>query len=91
MIEVMGVDLFFRQLDCQIVHRDENALGQERVLLRIHLPETEAGYLQAVKVICPTTGREYYLGVLPTVKTCQEAVASTFGLKASEYNPRRES
>lgn len=32
-----------------------------------------------------------HLGVPQNVRACQEAVASTFGLKADEYRPVRES
>ena len=90
MIEAMGANKFFGQLDCQIVHNDIDGCGHPRSLLRIPLPETERGYLQSVKVVCPTTRRVYYLGVPPNVTTCQEAVASTFGLKPEQYNPERE-
>ena len=90
MIEAMGADNFFRQLDAQVIHSDIDGCGNTRQLLRIPLSDTEVGYVQAVKVVCPATGRVYHLGVPPTVKTCQEAVASTFGIKQDEYHPERE-
>ena len=91
MIEYLGPDRFFRDSNAVVVHQDIDGIGNQRRLLRIPLVEAEAGYLQAVHVVCPTTGHNYYLGVQPDVKTCQEAVASTFGLKASEYQLVRES
>jgi hypothetical protein len=91
MIEAMGVDNFFRQLDTEIIHTDIDGYGNLRRLLRFPLSDTNAGYLQSVKVVCPTTHREYYLGVPPEVRTCQEAVASTFGMKPEQYKPERES
>jgi hypothetical protein len=90
-IEIIGADRFFGELGGWVVHQDTDGAGNQRRLVRVHLTDAEAGYLQAVHVVCPTTGREYYLGVRPDVTTCQEAVASTFNLKADEYAPVRES
>ena len=90
LIEAMGIDRFFSQLQAQVVHTDIDICGNQRLLLRIPMPEAEVGYLQAVRVVCPTTGRIYHLGVQPTVKTCKEAVASTFGMSFQEYSPERE-
>ena len=90
MIERMGPDLFFAGLEGTVVHSDTDGPGNQRRLVRVPLPEATAGYIQAVHVICPSTGREYYLGVPPDVKTCQEAVASTFGMKQSQYAPELE-
>lgn len=47
--------------------------------------------VRAVRVQCPTTGREYLLRVPPTVATAHEAVAWTFGLTAEEYRPGAQS
>ena len=91
MIEAMGADNFFRQLNPVIVHEEIDGLGHPRTVLRIKMPDTKAGYVQAVRVVCPTTGRVYHLGVSPQAKTCQEAVAETFGIKPGEYHPDRES
>lgn len=90
-IEVKGPDWLFSAAAAQVVHEDVDGHGHPRQLLRLEMNGTIAGYLQAVKVVCPTTGRVYHLGVPPTVRTCQEAVASTFGLKPEEYRPVRES
>lgn len=40
-----------------------------------------------VRVICPSTGAVYYLGVPQKCQTAHEAVAATFGLRAEAYNP----
>jgi len=90
LIEAMGADNFFKQSKGTIVHKDTDAKGNERALLRIPIEDAESGYLQAVRVTCPTTGRVYYLGVPPEITTCQEAVASTFGMKPEQYKPIRE-
>ena len=89
-IEHIGPDRFFAELEAQIVHADIDGCGNPRRLLRVPMPDAAAGYLQAVQVICPTTGRVYHLGVESSVRTCQEAVASTFGLRAEDYSPIRE-
>ena len=72
------------------MHTDTDGCGNPRRLLRVDLADMAAGYLQAVEVVCPTTLRQYVLGVGPTVTTCQAAVASTFGLTATQYQPVRE-
>ena len=91
LIEAMGADRFFSQLETEVVHNDIDLQGNPRTLLRFKTIDAQAGYLQAVRVVCPTTGRVYHLGVPPKVKTCAEAVASTFKLTAKEYSPQRES
>ena len=91
MIECLGPDRLFREIKATEIHRDIDGLGNPRRLIRIPMRETTAGYIQAVHVICPSTKREYYLGVKPNVKTCQEAVSSTFGIKSDEYILERES
>ena len=90
LIQRMGPDRFFGELTAAVVHEDTDGAGNRRRLLRVSVKDTEAGYLQAVEVVCPTTGRVYHLGVEPGVSTCQDAVASTFGLRAEEYAPARE-
>ena len=90
-IECLGAQRFFTELQGKVVHADVDGVGYPRRLVRIPMEEARVGYLQAVHVVCPTTLREYWLGVPPTVKTCQEAVASTFGIQPDEYRPVRES
>lgn len=90
-IESMGPDRFFTELKASVVHADIDGCGNPRRLLRVALDDAEAGYLQAVEVVCPTTGRVYHLGVQPDVVTCQAAVASTFGMTAAAYQLIRES
>jgi len=89
-IECMGPDIFFAGLKSTVIHTDTDGVGNRRRLLRVPLEDAERGYVQAVEVTCPTTGRIYHLGVEPDMITCQDAVASTFGLKGSEYQPIRE-
>ena len=91
MIECLGADRFFSTAPgTTLVHQDIDGAGNDRRLIRVPLPDVEAGYIQAVHVVCPTTKREYHLLVSPTVRTCQEAVASTFGIEPDDYHPNRE-
>ena len=91
MIERMGRDAFFAAAGGQVLHRDTDGQGNQRELVRVPMPEAEAGHLLAVHVICPSTDRHYYLSVPPTVNTCQAAVAATFGLTEAQYRPEIES
>ena len=91
MIERMGAERFFGELKPTVVHSDQDGLGMNRRLLRIKVPGSRTGYLQSVEVTCPSTGRQYILGVPSDIQTCQAAVASTFGLKAEQWAPEVES
>ena len=91
MIELMGYDRFFGEAGGTIVHRDIDGYDHPRELISVPMVEAAAGHIMAVHVICPTTGRHYFLGVPASVKTCQEAVASTFGKGPTEYAPEVES
>jgi len=91
LIEAKGIDKLFAELNPAIVHQDIDGYGHPRRLLAIKVREARNGELRAVQVVCPTTGREYILGVPSTVNTCQQAVASTFGMALHQYAPDRES
>ena len=90
-IQRIGPDRFFSELSPEVIHEDTDGAGNPRSLLRIPMQDAELGYLAAVRVVCPTTGRVYHLFPDQRATTCQEAVASTFGLPADQYNPERES
>ncbi len=83
MIERLGMERIAKETGAQVIAKDEK--GE---LLRIELTGDEP--LLMVHVICPSTQREYYLRVPPTMTTAKEAVAWTFGLTADQYNPRVE-
>jgi len=89
MIATLGVEMF-RELKAKEVHKDVDYYGNPRVLLRLPCVDAAAGYLQSVRVVCPVTRRIYHLGTTPDVRTCQEAVAQSFGLKPHQYKPDRE-
>lgn len=83
-LEDLGYARFLAQVDHQIVETNGD---QELVRIDWHKQE-EPIYL--VKVRCPSTEAFYTLRVPPHVKTVQQAIAWTFGLKANEYHPEKE-
>jgi hypothetical protein len=85
MLEQMGYEQFFQQVNAEVLDTDCDA-GGERRLLRVPLQWDED--LVCVSVRCPSTGRQYLLRVPPTVTSCREAVAWVAGFDdPSEYNP----
>ena len=43
-----------------------------------------------IRVVCPSTGRKYFLRVAPNTKTAREGVASTFAETEDTYKPELE-
>ncbi|MBI4862893.1 MAG: hypothetical protein HY815_21925 [Candidatus Riflebacteria bacterium] len=83
-LERIGMDRLMATDGVRVVHQDAG-----RLLLRFELQGDEP--LVVVRVACPSTGRLYHLRVPPTIATCQQAVAWTFGLEADQYAPTTES
>ena len=54
-------------------------------LLAIELPEDPEERMVALRVICPSTAREYIIRVPPQMKSVSQALAWTFDVKPSEY------
>ena len=67
-----------------VTHCDCDGAGMPRRLFRL------PGQGCYVEVRCPSTAHEHILCVPPTVKTCHEAVAWTFGKTPEEYAPALE-
>ena len=88
-MEEIGVETIFGSGIAEVIHTDIDKQGNARKLLRLECKDAQGGYLVAVQVQCPTTGRIYHLLVPHTMRTCHEAVASTFGVM--DYDPVRES
>lgn len=88
-IDWYGREAFWGKINPEVVHHDIDGQGNERRLLCTKTSESSQDrLLKMVEVTCPSTGRLYFLRVPPGVRTCQEAVASTFNV--SEYNPTKE-
>jgi hypothetical protein len=65
--------------------------GRRGTLYEVDLPGDPDRVARYLLVADPSTGRDYYLRVPPTVQTAEEAAAWTFGLNADEYDPAQES
>jgi hypothetical protein len=93
MLERMGVDRFMAEVNAKVVYEDSDRLGKRRRLLRVEQPSDEP--LVAIEVTNSTqepdgTWKNYLLRVPPTIRSCAEAVAWTFGMGESEYQPAVE-
>lgn len=88
MIERMGYMHFAREAAAKILDEDKDH-GGKRQLLRIELREDEP--LVGLACFCPSTGRQYFLRVPPTMKTCHQAAAWMAGFNdPSLYAPQIE-
>jgi hypothetical protein len=83
--ERMGAERFVRELAATYIDG-----GPRGVLYEVALPNDPERVARYLQVADPSTGREYYLRVPPTVQTAEEAAAWTFNLTATEYQPARE-
>ena len=84
MAERIGLERIFSEANVKLLDSDIDYSG-ERQLLRLTLNSDEP--IVVVKVICPSTGRVYFLRVPPDCTNIQNAIAWTFGLSGSQYKP----
>ncbi len=63
-----------------------NLLG----LYEVELPDDPDKVARYIRVKDHSTTREYYIRVSPAIDNADEALASTFGMKAKNYNPIHE-
>lgn len=68
----------------KLIDQDTDVHGNERALIEVRLQSLDRA-ARWVHVTCPSTGRQYVLGVPPTVKTAQEGIAWGFGAKAIDF------
>jgi len=86
MIERMGMERFIAESGAELIHSHERGF-----LYSIDLADDPEGTLKAVKVICPSTARTYFLRVPPSIKRADDAVAWSFGFDlAKDYRPIAE-
>jgi hypothetical protein len=72
----------------EVLDKDRDA-GGERKLLRVPLENDED--IVCVSVFCPSTQRQFFLRVPPTMTTCRNAIAWTAGFDdPDDYAPRIE-
>jgi hypothetical protein len=84
---------YVRDAGAQVIDADVDELGHPRRLLRIDQPGDEPYIAVEVTNSTPEPAgfhRHYTLRVPPTIATCREAVAWTFGLAADDYTPEFE-
>ena len=84
-LEELGYERFLSQMEHTVIEKEG-----EQELVKIDWIKREEP-ICLVKVKCPSTGSFYTLRVPPASKTIKEAVAWTFGVPVSKYNPESES
>ena len=92
MLERYGWVKVLDELGAKIVHQDGYGILYETTRLRDFLVGDDPT-AKFVRVVDPSTNREYALRVPPTINTAKEAVAWTFGFEGKEsdqYNPEQE-
>jgi len=94
MTEAFGFDRYLEELGAKVLHEDRDLMGRPRLLVQAQVPGQDEA-LTMIKVINSTPEpdghhKEYHLRVPPHMKSCNEAVAWTFGLDDREYKPLQE-
>lgn len=88
MIERMGYLRFAQESQAKVLDQDRDA-GGDRSLLSVQLAGDEP--LLGLLCKCPSTARQYFLRVPPTMKTCHQAAAWMAGFDdPSRYHPKIE-
>lgn len=88
MIERMGYLRFARESGAKVLDKDRDA-GGDRSLLSVQLEDDEP--LLGLLCKCPSTARQYFLRVPPTMQTCHQAAAWMAGFDdPSRYHPKIE-
>jgi hypothetical protein len=70
-----------------VIHSDPSP---RRLIVISAIKDVDEAHPVYVEVTCPSTKRIYHLRVAPECKTCQEAVAWTFGVAPGSYAPSKE-
>lgn len=82
--ERMSTERLLDQPGVEVIHADTDD-GHRRQLLRLVIGGSAP--VVAVRVVCPSTKRTHVLRVPPTMMSCSEAIAWTFGMSRREYQP----
>ena len=84
LLNEFGHERLIKELKGIIIHQEGDSQ-----LIKLDLGSiTEP--IRVIKVRDSTTNKYYILRVPPTVKTCRQAIAWTFGLEENEYYPIKE-
>ncbi|MFX0043466.1 MAG: DUF6745 domain-containing protein [Candidatus Hodarchaeota archaeon] len=84
LLNQFGHEKLIKELEGKIIHQEGDSQ-----LINLNLGNITE-HIRVVKVKDSTTKKYYILRVPPTVKTCRQAIAWTFGLEEDEYNPTIE-
>jgi hypothetical protein len=84
--ERMGAERFVWELAATYIDG-----GRQGVLYEVAVPDDPDEVARYVQLVDPSTGREYFLRVPPSIQTAAEAVAWTFGRTPDDYHPAQES
>jgi hypothetical protein len=84
LLERFGYERFLAEMGGKTIHQDGDSSLIEIVW---HKDEEK---LKLVRVKDSSTERYYVLRVLPSVKTCRQAIAWSFGKSETEYQPIKE-
>jgi hypothetical protein len=90
MIERFGAARLLREGNADKLDADEDQFGRPRQLLRLPVPGDEDIVMLTMVNSTPEpdgTYKDYYLRVPPTMHTCRQAMAWTWGMGAKEYAP----
>jgi len=89
--EALGSEKFASLLGLVALDQKKDRFGNTMTLYKTVEKDKLIGeHIHFAKVICPTTGRNYFLCVPPKISSVDEAVAWTFGKSVKEYKPERE-
>jgi len=83
LIDRFGYERFLGEMKGHTIHED----GQNK-LVKIDWKSEEP--IKLIRLKDSSTERFYVLRVPPSVSTCREAIAWTFGLREEEYKPLKE-
>ncbi len=85
LLDRFGVARFMKESAAEVLDQDADP-GGPRQLLRVELKDDEP--LVTLACRCPSTGRQYFLRVPPTVTTCHQAAAWIAGFDdPADYHP----
>jgi hypothetical protein len=86
--EILGSEKFGTLLGLTPIDEKRDRFGNELILYRTKDVDKLAGdHIYFAKVVCPSTGRNYFLCVPPKIRSVEEAVAWTFGKTVDQYKP----
>lgn len=89
-VRIMGFEKIKNSKYCKIIHQDENINSELFSISEI--TQDPIVFVSVFNATPEITGerKQYFLQVPPTIATCKEAIAWTFGKDVSAYKPQIE-